>query len=87
MKSESFFLKVDSRARISLKKVTKELSTYYKAYEVNGKIILEPIEEKEDVEAWLFKPENKKILKEVKEALKQKGTIKRESFKKYIKAK
>ena len=36
-------------------------------------------------EAWLFAPENKHILEQVKEGLRQKGTIKRGSFSKHLK--
>jgi len=78
-------VKVDSRARVSLKKLAKELSTHYKAYESNGNIILEPIKDEEDPQDWLFKPKNKAILKDVKKALKQKGTVRRGSFAKYLK--
>lgn len=44
METELKYVKLDSRNRISLSKVTKNLSTIYKAYELNGKIILEPID-------------------------------------------
>ncbi len=36
-------------------------------------------------EAWLFQPENREILEEVKKGLREKGTIKLGSFKKYLK--
>lgn len=38
-------------------------------------------------ETWIFKPENREILKAVKEGLKQKGTVKWGSFAKYLKSK
>ena len=54
-------------------------------YEKNGKIILEPTVQIPASEAWLFQPENRKILEEVKKGLDQEGTVKRGSFKKYLK--
>jgi hypothetical protein len=36
-------------------------------------------------EAWLFEPENKKILDHVKKGLKEKASINLGSFKKYLK--
>lgn len=83
MKTPQFFLKLDSRSRISLKKLIKTSHTHYKAYEINGKIILEPVEESENIEAWIFKPENKKALESLKRGLKQKGKY-LGSFKKYL---
>lgn len=66
-------IKVDSRNRVSLTKVSKHLASSFYAYEEdNGRIILEPIVEIPAHEAWLFKPENKKILEKVKRGLKQK---------------
>ncbi len=78
-------LQIDSRNRICLTKISKNLSSRFFAYEEDGKIILEPIAEIPAHEAWLFKPENRKILDEVKKGLHQKGTIKRDSFKKHLK--
>lgn len=83
MKNEILYLKTDDRARISLKKLSKEIAQYYKAYIVEDKIILEPI--KENKEDWLFKTENKQALESLQKGLKQKGTIKRGSFSKYLK--
>jgi hypothetical protein len=83
------YVKLDSRNRISLAKVVKLLpiqsSTAFCAYVQGGKIILEPFVEIPEDEAWLFKPENKHLLDQVKEGLKQKGVIKRGSFSKYLK--
>lgn len=46
----------------------------------NGEIILEPIVEIPKEEQWLFDPQNKEIVADLKKALKQKGTIKKGSF-------
>jgi len=70
-------VRVDSRSRISLTKVSKNLPSSFYAYESNGKIILEPLAEIPMEEVWIFEPKNKHILEEVKEGLAQKGTIKR----------
>lgn len=78
-------LQLDSRNRVCLTKVSKHLPALFSAYEKDGKIVLEPLVEIPAREAWLFKPENKKILKEVTKGLQQKGTIKRGSFKKHLK--
>lgn len=77
-------VRVDSRNRICLTKVSKKIASSFRAYEQNGKIILEPVIEISLHEAWLYEPENKKVLQELKAALKQKGTIKRGSFRKYL---
>lgn len=79
-------VKVDSKNRISLSRVTKKLPSSFYAYESAGKIILEPLIEVPAEEAWLFDPENKEILEAIKEGLRQKGTIKRGSFAKYLKS-
>lgn len=84
MKIEPFYLKLDSRSRISLKKLIEDSHVHYKAYKINGKIILEPVEENESIEAWIFKPENKKALESLKRGLKQKGKNNLGSFKKYL---
>ena len=47
-------------------------------------MVLEPVVEIPAEEAWLFKPENKHLLEELKKGLKQKGTS-RGSFAKYAK--
>jgi hypothetical protein len=78
-------VKIDSRNRICLTKVSRNLAKYFYAYERQGNIVLEPVIEVPAEEAWLFAPENKEILKRVKEGLKQKGTISRGSFAKYVK--
>lgn len=67
-------VKVDSRNRISLTKVSKKLATSFYAYEEeDGRIILEPITEVPAHEAWLFRPENKELLEKLKRGLKQKS--------------
>jgi len=85
MKNEPIYLKVDSRNRVSLTKLSKQLSDHYIAYSQDNKIILEPVTLVPENEAWLFKPENKEILNSVKRGLKQKATVKRGSFSKYLK--
>jgi len=65
-------VKVDSRNRISLTKVSKKIASSFYAHEEDGRIILEPIVEIPAREAWLFKPENKEILEKIKRGLKQK---------------
>lgn len=84
-KEEIVYLKVDSRNRISLTKLSKKLSHIYKARTQNDKIILEPLQEIPEKEAWLFLPENKEILADLKKSLKEKATINLGSFKKYLK--
>lgn len=76
---------VDDRNRICLTKISKDLPHSFYAYKSDGKIILEPLIQVPADEAWLFEPQNKEILKSVKEGLKQKGTIDRGSFSKYLK--
>jgi len=78
-------LQLDARNRVTLTKISKQLPSTFVAYEEDGKIILEPMVEVPASEAWLFSPENKKILQEVTKGLQQKGTISRGSFKKYLK--
>ena len=85
MKKESVYLKVDTRNRISLTKLSKDLSSIYKARIHENKIILEPVQEMPEDEAWLFLPENKKILARIKKSLKEDATIDLGSFKKYLK--
>jgi hypothetical protein len=73
-------VRVDSRNRISLTKVSKKIAQSFYAYEKDGKIILEPVAEIPAHEAWLYEPENKQILGQLKKALKQKGTITFDEF-------
>lgn len=84
---KKIFLKPDARNRICLTKILKPMPYMLQAYEKNGKIILEPLAQVPAEEAWLFKPENKKILAEVKKGLQQKGTVNRGTFKKLLKKK
>jgi len=80
------FVKVDSRNRITIpKKLAQKLAHLYKIYEKNGNIILEPVQEIPEEEKWLFDPQNKAIVDELKIALKQKANIDLGSFKKYLK--
>ncbi len=76
-KQEPVYLKVDSKNKISLSKLSKNLSNMYRAYSKGKKIILEPIEN----EDWIFLPENKESLNKVKKGLKQKANIDLGSFK------
>jgi hypothetical protein len=82
MKKDAIYLKVDSRNRVSLTKLSKHLSALYKARIEQNKIILEPVQEIPEKEAWLFLPENKEILARIKKSLKQEATIKWSSIKK-----
>lgn len=78
------YLRVDSRNRVSLTKLMKDLPAIFRADLVNGRIILEPLKEIPAEEAWLFEPENKHLLEKLKEGLKQEATIDLGSFKKYL---
>ena len=78
-------LKLDSRNRICLTKLSDHLPSRFVAYEQKGRIILEPLVEIPASEAWIFEPQNRKLLEEVKKGLEQKGTIDRGSFKKHLK--
>lgn len=81
MKNESVYLKVDARNRISLTKLSKNLSSIYKARIYENKIILEPVQEIPEDEAWLFLPKNKEILARLKKSLKEDATIDLGAFK------
>lgn len=85
MKTEPVYVKVDSRNRITLTRVSKNLSTMYKMYKKGNTIVLEPVVEVPANEAWLFAPENKKILARIKKGLNEGGVIDLGSFKKYAK--
>lgn len=85
MKKEEVYLKVDSRNRIVLSKLSKDLSPLYKAHIQENKIILEPVQEIPEDEAWLFLPENKEILARIKKSLRKDATIDLGSFEKYLK--
>ncbi len=89
MKREhEIIIKIDSRNRFTLpKEFTGGLSQLFRIYKKNGKIILEPVLEIPEEEKWLFDPKNKEILAELKAGLKQKGTVKKGSFAKYVKQK
>lgn len=78
-------LKLDSRNRICLTKISNDLPEHFIAYKEDDRIILEPLATIPAREAWIFKPENRKILEEVKQGLQEKGTIKLGSFKKHLK--
>jgi len=78
-------LKLDSRNRVCLTKLSKNLPEHFVAYTEEDKIVLEPLATIPAREAWLFRPENRAILGEVKKGLKEKGTVKLGTFKKYLK--
>ena len=54
-------------------------------YTKDGKIILEPVMEVPAHEAWLYEPENRKILEAIKKGIKQGGSVYKGSFAKYLK--
>lgn len=73
MKKETI-VKIDSRNRLTIPKdMTENLSHLYKISRKNNKIILEPIMEIPKEELWLFDPQNKAVLDQLKDALKQKA--------------
>lgn len=78
------YIKLDARNRITLTKVTKNLARFYKVMIQDNKIILEPIREVPEETHWLFEPANKHLLEELKKGLKEKKTVNRSSFKKYL---
>ncbi|MEW6187104.1 MAG: hypothetical protein AB1585_15330 [Thermodesulfobacteriota bacterium] len=80
---KAIHLTVDSKNRITLTKLIPEANiSAVKAYTRDHRIILEPLVEIPAQEVWLFN--NKTALKKVQKGLSQKGTIKRESFSKYV---
>jgi hypothetical protein len=46
MEKDSVYLKVDSRNRVTLTKISKQATQLYKARSENGTLILEPVQEK-----------------------------------------
>jgi len=87
VKSEHIYVKLDSRNRVTLTRVSKNLSAIYKLYRRGNTIILEPVIEIPADEAWLFAPENKGLLARIKKGLQEGGTIDLGSFKKHAKKK
>lgn len=85
MKNEPLYVKVDSRNRVVLTRVSKKLSSMYKVRMQGETIILEPVVEIPADEAWLFTSENKDLLARIKQGIKEGGTIDLGSFKKHIK--
>lgn len=81
---KTLYLKTDSKNRILLTKATQNVAPIYKVYLEGNRIILEPIEEKQQETHWLLKPENKHILIELEESLKDKEKFDLGSFKKYL---
>lgn len=85
MKKEQTILKVDSKNRITLpKKISESIGKLVEISIQNGKIILEPLHTISQEEAWLFQPQNKMILTELKKSLKQEATINLGSFAQYV---
>jgi hypothetical protein len=79
------YVKLDSRNRLSLTKITKNLSSLYRVYVQDDKIILEPIREIPDEERWLFDPANKEIVERLKRSLQQEGVNDWDTIKKHLK--
>ena len=59
-------VRVDSRNRICLTKIGTPITSQFFAYEENGRIILEPLFEVSSEDAWLFYPQNKEYLQQLK---------------------
>jgi hypothetical protein len=68
---KNVYLTPDSRNRVSLTKLSKNIASLYRASQINGKIILEPVSEIPAEEAWLFEPKNKEILERLLESIRQ----------------
>lgn len=79
------YLKVDSRNRVSLTKITKNLSSLYRVRTQGDTIILEPVREVSEDERWLFDPANEGVLARLKESLQQEAFFDLGSFKKHAK--
>lgn len=77
-------VKLDTKNRVTLTKVTKKLSNLYRAYSKGDTIILEPIREISKEEEWLFDPKNKHILERVKKSIQSGGKHDLGSFAKYV---
>lgn len=82
--SHTHYIKLDSRNRLSLTKIAKNIAQFYKVTIQGNKIILEPIREMPEEAHWLFDQGNEHLLEELKKALKEKGSIDRGSFAKYL---
>jgi len=76
-------VKLDTKNRVTLTKVTKKLSNLYRAYTKGDTIILEPIREVSKEEEWLFDPKNKHILDRVKKSIQKGGKYDLGSFAEY----
>lgn len=87
MNNKPIYVKIDSRNRVTLTRISKRLSAVYKMYKRGNTIILEPVVEIPANEAWLFAQENKGLLARIKKGLKEGGTIDLGSFKKHAKNK
>jgi hypothetical protein len=80
---KAIHLTVDSKNRITLTKLISATKiSSVKAYTRDDKIILEPLVEIPAKEVWLYK--NKRALNKVQKGLSQPGTVKRDSFSKYV---
>ncbi len=81
---KELIVKLDTKNRVTLTKVAKNLSTLYRAYSRGDKIILEPIKEVPKGEQWLFDPKNKHILERVKKSIQGGGKHDLGSFAQYL---
>lgn len=80
---KAIHLTVDSKNRITLTKLIPNTNiSSVKAYTRDHRIILEPLVEVPAKEVWLYK--NKNALKKVQKGLSQSGTVKRDSFSKFV---
>ena len=70
MKNEKFYVKVDSRNRITIPKaLTENLPSLFKIYKEGNAIILEPVYEVEKEDRWLLEPQNKDAIEKLKKTL------------------
>jgi len=76
-------IRLDTKNRVTLTKVTKNLSSLYRAYTQDDKIILEPIRGMSKQEQLLFDPKNKHILEMVKKGIEEGGIHNLGSFSQY----
>lgn len=78
------YVKVDSRNRICLSKISKNLPDLFRVRVKDNMIILEPVQEIPERERWLFRPENKAILDQIREKVNKEDLIDKGSFAEYL---
>ncbi len=78
------YVKVDSRNRICLTKILKNIPDIFRVYVKGNSVILEPIQEIPDREKWLFEPQNKGLLERLRDGLQQEDAIDLGSFSQYL---